>query len=100
MTRTINEIQANYQDAVDIRGSLLERQLAAAMLVTDIPDLLDALNTAQCAYAFEADSLSYETKRFREALAEKDEEIDYLKAELTQFHSATEKLSRGIWKVC
>jgi len=29
-------------------------------------------------------------------LALKDEEIDYLKAELTQFHAAVEKLSRGI----
>ncbi len=50
----------------------------------DIPELLAALNKAQCAYAFEADSLSYETKRFREALMKKDEEIRELDSNLQQ----------------
>ena len=67
---------------------------------TLIPELLDALNSAQCAHVFVSDSLSYETKRFRDALAEKDAEIERLKAELSQSHASTEKLSRGLWKDC
>ena len=33
-------------------------------------------------------------------LAEKDAEIERLKAELSQSHASTEKLSRGLWKDC
>ena len=53
----------------------------------DIPDLLDELNSVQCAMAFAEDSLGYETQRFSAALAEKDAEIERLTA-IVQFGRA------------
>jgi len=41
-------------------------------------NLRKEINELQCALAFERDSLSYETKRCKDALAEKDAEIEEL----------------------
>jgi len=64
----------------------------------DIPDLLDELNTAQCAYAFVADSLSYETKRFCDALAEKNTEIERLQDEIDKTYEFHQWRERDAWQ--
>ena len=74
--RTLEEIRQGYQDVVGMVHGMRRHQIEIAILVADIPDLLAELNTTQCAHAFVSDSLSYETTRFRAALAEKDAEIE------------------------
>ena len=98
--RTLEEIRQGYQDVVGMVHGMRRHQIEIAILVADIPDLLAELNTTQCAHAFVSDSLSYETTRFRAALAEKDAEIAQLKSSLAQSQTALTKLSRGLWKVC
>ena len=82
--RTLEEIRQGYQDVVGMVHGMRRHQIEIAILVADIPDLLAELNTTQCAHAFVSDSLSYETTRFRAALAERDAEIERLHAEIDE----------------
>jgi len=56
-------------------------------------NLRKEINELQCALAFERDSLSYETKRCKDALAEKDAEIEELQKENSKLLVAI-----GFWK--
>ena len=70
-------------------------------------EMLKDANTARNGYAYLKNSedalpvrLGQDVTELLKTLAERDEEIERLKADLAQSRSAITKLSREIWKVC
>jgi len=70
-------------------------------------EMLEDVNGARLVYAWLTNAgdmliirLAQDMTNLLETVAEKDAEIERLKADLVQVRSAITKLSREIWKVC